>query len=410
MKQQLASSYLCAQMARQHQEVVPVGYDCKLTGPPPEGVQIYCPVCRLIIRNPFKVDCCETSYCKQCIDRVRFEKKSCLSCRALDILVFPDMKLRSELNSLRVHCCYQECEWTGTLSQLDVHLVEFGATCGSIKVNCSVCSKLLLRKHMDRHILKECPLKTINCDFHHVGCTETLLRRDMSEHLKENLTKHMSLLAISHAKQRDEIATCCCTSQQAQIERNKKEIAELTEQNAHLKSMNENLYANFPSYFTNIRWSQRAIPSIPVLPLENFAAVGSKDMWHSDAVYTHYQGYKICLGVYTCGTESGTGSHVSVFVCFMMGEFDNTLVWPFRGVISFQLLDQRDNKEHQSLSVVYDEGVNDRVCNQVTDCDVAQVGRGSNKFILISELKPRYLQKNRLLFRIHDVLFHVKTV
>jgi len=55
------------------------------------------------------------------------------------------------------------------------------------------------------------------------------------------------------------------------------------------------------------------------------------DIWHSPPVYTSDQGYKICLGVCANGrTESRfVGTHVSVSVFFMQGDFDSTLTWPF---------------------------------------------------------------------------------
>ncbi len=58
---------------------------------------------------------------------------------------------------------------------------------------------------IDIHVADECPLTTINCDFHHVGCAVKLPRQDMLEHLRENLLTHISLLATSHAKQQAEI-------------------------------------------------------------------------------------------------------------------------------------------------------------------------------------------------------------
>ncbi len=49
------------------------------------------------------------------------------------------------------------------------------------------------------------------------------------------------------------------------------------------------------------------------------------DSWFSPPVYTHPQGYKICLRV----DANGSGTHVSVGVHFMRGEFDDSLKWPF---------------------------------------------------------------------------------
>ncbi len=85
--------------------------------------------------------------------------------------------------------------------------------CGSFPVLCpNQCGSTIQRQNLDSHVADECPLTTINCDFHHVGCAVKLPRQDMPEHLRENLLTHISLLATSHAKQQDKI-----TSQEAEI-------------------------------------------------------------------------------------------------------------------------------------------------------------------------------------------------
>lgn len=216
----------------------------------------------------------------------------------------------------------------------------------------------------------------------------------MSEHIDNSSMDHLSLLATFCAQQK--------------AEQHKFEMHKLIEQNNFLSCRCDNLHTNFApidKYFTSNNALQRCtLPSIPLLPLENFDQVRRDNLWHSDSVYTHFQGYKICLCVYPSGTGSGTDTHMSVFICFMRGEFDNLLDWPFRGIISLQLLNQLDNEEHRSLSVVYRDGMSDDVCSQVTNADVSEMGRGSNKFALLSELEPKYLQNNKLLFRIQDVV------
>ena len=65
---------------------------------------------------------------------------------------------------------------------------------------------------------------------------------------------------------------------------------------------------------------------------EQYKANGTS--WYSPPVYTHHQGYKIHLNVDANGFNIGKGTHVTVWVYFMRGEFDDSLKWPFRGVIS----------------------------------------------------------------------------
>ena len=113
-----------------------------------------------------------------------------------------------------------------------------------------------------------------------------------------------------------------------------------------------------------------------------------------------HQGYKICLRVEANGCGLGEGTHVSVFICFMRGEFDESLKWPFRGVIAFQLLDQFTGNDHVACGVSYDNLYSDydgRVSGERSG------GMGWHKFIAHSELKPKYLQKDSLSFQVHRV-------
>ncbi len=62
-----------------------------------------------------------------------------------------------------------------------------------------------------------------------------------------------------------------------------------------------------------------------------------KDVFYSPPFYTSYTGYKMCLAVDAngWGTE---GTHVSVYVCLMKGDNDDSLSWPFTGTVTVELL------------------------------------------------------------------------
>lgn len=60
--------------------------------------------------------------------------------------------------------------------------------------------------------------------------------------------------------------------------------------------------------------------------------------WDSPPFYTHNKGYKLYLKVKP--VDNGFSSSLSVLACLMHGEYDDELIWPFRGTIDFELLDQ----------------------------------------------------------------------
>jgi len=46
--------------------------------------------------------------------------------------------------------------------------------------------------------------------------------------------------------------------------------------------------------------------------------------------YTSPQGYKMCLNVCAGGCGLGIGTHVSIYVYLLKGEYNDTLIWPFK--------------------------------------------------------------------------------
>ena len=80
-----------------------------------------------------------------------------------------------------------------------------------------------------------------------------------------------------------------------------------------------------------------------------------KKVYMSRPFYTHVKGYKMCLFVYPNGYGKAEGKHVSVLVSIMNGENDDSLQWPFRGIITIDLLDQSKSKkkDHRTVTVRY---------------------------------------------------------
>ena len=55
--------------------------------------------------------------------------------------------------------------------------------------------------------------------------------------------------------------------------------------------------------------------------------------------YTTPDGYKLCTHLYLSGNGTGLGTHLSIFLSVMKGEFDRILLWPLKCRMSFSLLD-----------------------------------------------------------------------
>ncbi len=141
------------------------------------------------------------------------------------------------------------------------------------------------------------------------------------------------------------------------------------------------------------------IPVLTMTDVQQYKANDSK--WWSPPVYTHHQGYKICFSVRANGFGPGKGAHVAVSVHFMKGEFDDFLKWPFRGTISFRLIDQLHGKYHRERTLPYNDLTDSDVDARVTEGDRAEGGWGEPQFIKYFELKPNYLLDNTLKFQIY---------
>ncbi|CAM5105260.1 unnamed protein product [Natator depressus] len=69
---------------------------------------------------------------------------------------------------------------------------------------------------------------------------------------------------------------------------------------------------------------------------------------NSPPFYTSRYGYKLCLKVYLNGDGTGAGTHISLFLVLMRGEYDFRLKWPFRHKVTFTLLDQAGERHISS--------------------------------------------------------------
>lgn len=112
----------------------------------------------------------------------------------------------------------------------------------------------------------------------------------------------------------------------------------------------------------------------------------SDKWWYSRPFYSHVEGYKFGMFVFCNGVLDGKGTHISVFLYLVRGEFDENLDWPFRGSITIQLLNQRSDRQHYQKVIRFTEDTPAAVCNRVVDAEMAKEGNGPTQFISQSDL------------------------
>ena len=64
--------------------------------------------------------------------------------------------------------------------------------------------------------------------------------------------------------------------------------------------------------------------------------------------------------LHTNGIDKGKGTHVTMFVCLMRGEFDYLLKWPFCGEVTIQLK-KTDPPHYQKILPLNENIPNDHV-------------------------------------------------
>lgn len=238
----------------------------------------------------------------------------------------------------------------------------------SLKVKCSNqeggCSWEGELREMLKHV-SDCTTELIPCKYASIGCKAKVL--------KKNLPSHEDACTVQHLKMAVE------------------KVNSLTER---LKAM------ELKSHATAIN-----VPPV-VFKMSRFTHhKGSKIVWDSPPFYTHARGYKLYLLVNTFGTDHHGRPSISVTVCLHHGEHDNDLVWPFRGVVNFMLLNQENNVSHKYGAAKFlerrESPKNERV-------GVAQgrslVGWGVNNMALFSDADfLSHVQNDCLYIRVSDV-------
>ena len=270
------------------------------------------------------------------------------------------------------------------------------------------------RQHLKGHLEQTCPLEVIQCDFSYAGCEAQLQRRLMSAHMKEGTEAHLSLLSLvvptlqtivqqqgdqikqqgDQIKQdRDQIK-----QQEDQIKQDRDQIKQdrdqIKQQGDQMKQM-EN----------RIKQLEKPFPPVDII-MDDFEQHKKKaDIWFSPPFYTHLGGYRMCLRVDANGVVGGKGTHVSVFVYLMRGEYDDLLKWPFHGDVTIQLK-KNDPPHYQKILPLNENTQNTSVCKPTKE---KNDGWGKPLYLSHADLYAGgYLKDDKLVFCVSDIVVKSK--
>ena len=121
------------------------------------------------------------------------------------------------------------------------------------------------------------------------------------------------------------------------------------------------------------------------------------------------------IAVHANGVNEYEGTHISVLVYLMRGEFDGSLTWPFTGSVTVTLLNQLQDRNHHQVTIEYPDDRDDSVNRRVVDGERARRGYGNTHFISHEALNYhianncQYLKEDCLHFRVSATARNAKT-
>ena len=146
-------------------------FDCEFVDKPPKYLQTDCPVCLLILCEPYQVTCCGKSFCKECIGKIKARSQPCPTCKQDKFEFFSNKGLQQPLYGFAVFCSNKErgCVWEGELGQLDQHINSNPdkekqlVGCTYANIACLFCDNLYPRHKMEQHQTSLCPKRPFTC-------------------------------------------------------------------------------------------------------------------------------------------------------------------------------------------------------------------------------------------------------
>ncbi|KPP57508.1 TNF receptor-associated factor 4-like [Scleropages formosus] len=198
--------------------------------------------------------------------------------------------------------CGKEFVWD-TLQNHQFHCPRFPVPCPR---KCGVVS--VAREDLAAHMRDGCGSILVLCPFREAGCKHRCSKVAMGHHLENMAKAHLTLM-------------CGLVSRQRQ------EILELRRQVEELSSGRVGTLVWKLCDYTRRLAEARQRGNLECL---------------SPAFYSHRYGYRLQASAFLDGNGSGEGTHLSVYIRVLPGEYDSLLEWPFPCRVTFSLLDQSD--------------------------------------------------------------------
>lgn len=247
--------------------------------------------------------------------------------------------------------------------------------------------------------LKICPMEFTACEYHTVGCKETIIRKNQRKHNMEMMEEHLSLTMkqllytkseltrtttelkrqlgeatqdrLETREQHGKTITTVVKNQLQQDEAFQKKIDNVENTTKEsIKGMESQLAITAEKVYTTMRrleslneaaqeQTSGELVAPVIIKMSGFSEKKeSGSRWYSESFYTHEVGYKMQLRVYANGWSSQI--HIALELYVVKGPYDNFIPWPLVGKMELKLLNQLSDDEHHPVIVDFN-GINSRL-------------------------------------------------
>ncbi|XP_047136087.1 TNF receptor-associated factor 6 isoform X4 [Hydra vulgaris] len=312
------------------------GFDEKFVDPLPDG--FVCPICFLALRQPIQTKDCGHRFCLSCFNLLKRNKEDFLCPLDRQIInmekVFNDKATERVILSLPINCrnFKNKCDWVGSIASID----------------------------MAQHLANNCSLSIQRCEYYKIGCIYKGTKAQRETHIESSMNFHL-LLAINKINSLNEIIN---NKEEKLISlENKFASLKQTELNETFIKTAEEKLNKLESDINNVNNKINLIEKQPMNNrymwlLNDIDKINSKETKKlkghsicSSPFYSAPYSYKFFLEIYLNGFGEHKGTHSSIYLNIIKGEYDNLLEWPLTKKIKVSLLDQSANRKHKNFYI-----------------------------------------------------------
>ncbi len=220
-----------------------------------------------------------------------------------------------------------ECEYCGEEGTYKEITKIHDEICKEKMIPCpnAECAQVMPRREVEAHAENECGHTVIPCKYESIGCDVTMKRRDMAAHEQDDKQLHLDSAMKTTLQLKSDVDNL-----KKDLQTGTDKIDDLISEKTITLKSEESIT------FALAQFQQK---------------IDEDEVFLSPPFYTHPRGYYMIVNVSTDGCCDGEDSYVSVHVYVLEGKYDSELEWPFVGDITITLLNQLEDDHHHSKTI-----------------------------------------------------------